>query len=202
MVTSLKIHIAFFFLAISNKFTLCDESFLRSLYDPSTDPIYDQMYYIRNIQCSSFTNCPAPNNCIDDTTCKCADGFVNLPPPKDSTITSDPIPYCQYKQKSQLTAFLLQFFILHGSGHFYVGNLQYAIPQLIICLCPTLIYIVMCMMGIKIRKTDGPRTLTNLILVLFTCLFFFTMISWWLADVIIFGTNSYNDSNGIPLRAW
>jgi hypothetical protein len=33
---------------------------------------------------------------------------------------------------------------------------------------------------------------------LFCCIF----SAWWLADVIIFGMNKYNDSNGIPLRSW
>ncbi len=202
MVTSLKIHISLFFLAIFNKFISCDQSLWRLLYDPTTDPLYDQMYYVRSIECSPFTNCLAPNVCLDDSTCKCADGYINLPSTLNSTNTTDTISLCQYKQKHQVTAFLLQFFILHGAGHFYTGNLNYAIPQLIICLCPTIIYSFMCIFGITIRKLDGPRGFINIIFVLFNCFFFLSMVVWWFVDVITFGTNSYNDSNGIPLRSW
>ena len=148
MVTFRKIYFSLVFLEIFIKFIFCEESSLRNLYDPTTDPVYDEMYYIRNIECSSFTNCLAPNVCLDDSTCKCAEGFINLPPPVNSTNTTDTIPLCQYKQKLQVNAFLLQFFVL------------------------------------------------------LTSVFFLTMVVWWFVDVITFGTNSYNDSNGIPLRSW
>lgn len=202
MVTFQKTYFSLVFIAIFIKFIFCEESSLRNLYDPTTDPVYDEMYYVRNIECSSFTNCLAPNVCLDDSTCKCAEGFINLPPPVNSTNTTDTIPLCQYKQKFQVNAFLLQFFVLHGTGHFYVGNLNYAIPQLIICLCPTILYSVMCIFGITLKNSDGSRGLINIIFVLLTSVFFLTMVVWWFVDVITFGTNSYNDSNGIPLRSW
>jgi hypothetical protein len=197
MVTSFKALILLFLLAISTKYIKCEESFLRTLYEPSTDPIYDYLFMVRNIQCSAFTNCPAPNACIDANTCKCADGYVNY-------LQGGSITYCLYKQKSQLTAFLLQFFVFHGAGQFYVGNNEYAIPQLIICLCPTIISILMCIMGLRISKGESqePRTIFNIVLLIFNCLFCCIFSAWWLADVIIFGMNKYNDSNGIPLRSW
>ncbi len=176
------------------------EKGLRVLYDPTTDPVNDSLFFIRNITCSVST-CIPPNQCVDNSTCKCAVGTANFP----STYTGS---YCLYKQKNQLTAFLLQFFIFNGAGQFYVGNINYAVPQLIICLLSCCLpCISFCLgMGLNFKSKDSTseesRSTLGMILICLNCALGCCIFAWWLADAIIFGTNKYLDSNGVPLNSW
>jgi uncharacterized membrane protein AbrB (regulator of aidB expression) len=110
-------------------------------------------------------------------------------------------PYCTYERKKQLTAFLLQFFIFSGAGQFYVGNLQYAIPQLIITFIPCFLSCLLCCC-LRKDSSEGTRTCMGTFVCIITSLFSCTFFAWWLADVIIFGMNKYLDGNGIPLKDW
>jgi hypothetical protein len=164
------------------------------------DEVYDKLLYVRNINCTNV-NCPLPHACLDANTCRCANGFANYYDP----ITDDQVqarlgPYCIYERKKQLTAFLLQFFVFCGAGQFYVGNIQYAVPQLIISLAPCIISCIQCIMGIRIKGEDRPCG--HLVILIINCLFSCALCGWWLADVIIFGMNKHLDGNGVPLNPW
>ena len=39
---------------------------------------------------------------------------------------------CKYKQKSQLKAFLLEFFLCYTAGHFYINNYKLVAPKLVV----------------------------------------------------------------------
>ena len=59
------------------------------------------------------TYCSINGGTCNGNTCACKSGYIT----KDASS----IPCC-YKQKSQLTAFLLEFIFSFGFGHFYIGN--------------------------------------------------------------------------------
>ena len=73
----------------------------------------------------SVSNYPGKRGkCTLDNQCKCFDGYLS--------IDDDNFPfYCNYEQKKQITAFLLEFFIGFGIGHLYVGNVDIALDKLI-----------------------------------------------------------------------
>jgi len=153
-------------------------------------------FNVKNIVCT-VNNCPPPHFCTNSSTCKCAEGFANYFP--KSTTQETLISYCTYEQKKQLTAFLLQFFVF-CAGQFYVGNIQYAIPQLIIGVIP---WVLTCLMiFLRFGITAKKKTCIHNLITIFNCLSAFTFCAWWLADVIIFGMNNFNDNNGVPLQHW
>lgn len=178
------------------------------------DPIYDKFFNVRNINCTNF-NCPPINACLSEkagappTICKCQPGYVDFVVySKDingqsvnATVPASASQYCGYEQKKQLTAFLLQFFVFCGAGQFYVGNIKYAVPQLLLCLSPCLICCLQLCFGIKRGDAQGGSG-PALVIMILNCLFSLTVCAWWLADVIIFGMNNHLDSNGVPLKPW
>lgn len=175
------------------------ESEVRELEDFYTDPKYENLFYKKNIICTS-NNCPVPNACYDASTCRCADGYANYFEPGDNTANTG--PYCTYIRKKQLTAFLLQFFIFCGAGQFYVGNIQFAVPQLIISLAPCVISCIQLCAGIRFKSDGDSRPCCHLVVVIINCIFACAFCGWWLADAIIFGMNKYTDGNGVPLEPW
>ena len=111
---------------------------------------------------------------------------------------------CADTRFSQLTAFLLSFFLSWlGAANFYIGQLGLAIPQL-------LIGIFMCCLGccaglFRSGKKDNEEVnLFKLILCCALCipalLLPFVQLAWWIADLVIFGRNDRLDGRGCPLR--
>lgn len=182
---------------ILTSYTICDN--LRLLEDQSLNPIYQNFFELSTkTQCNTNNNCPPPNFCKSNSICRCQTGFAHFP--------SDSQLVCSYKMKKQVVAFLLQFFLFHGAGQFYVGNTKYAVPQLLLCLlCCCLPCISACMgMGMNFKNKDNPDQRSGLTVFLLGiyCLTTCTVFAWWLADIIIFGMNNFTDSNGIPLDSW
>jgi len=173
-----------------------NEKILRELDAYTDNPTYQKYFIANKIMCDSQINCLSPNICLDSQTCKCANGYANK---LDSNLNPN-APYCNYERKKQITAFLLQFFVFAGAGQFYIGNLQYAIPQLIITLVPCLLSCIICCYMQK--SPDGSRNCFAGFVITISCLFTCTIFSWWLADVVIFGMNNYLDGNGVPLIGW
>lgn len=68
--------------------------------------------------CTSSNCGPRNGFCIDLNTCQCQIGYANF-----ETEESPAGQYCTYQQKSQLVAFLLEFFFPIGVGHLYAGRI-------------------------------------------------------------------------------
>lgn len=120
------------------------------------DPIYDEYFFVREIACTT-TNCPSPNTCIQqNAVCRCDDGNANYFDSSEASQAANG-PYCQYQRKKQLTAFLLHFFLFSGAGQFYAGNIQYAIPQLIITLSPCALIPILIFCGIWGKKEEEAK---------------------------------------------
>ena len=178
--------------------TFCDN--LRLLEDQSQNPDFINFFQIQMAQCNTST-CPLPNTCLTNKICKCQPGFANYSTDPNSTII------CSYKMKKQLTAFLLQFLVCNGAGHFYVGNIKYAVPQLLLslllCCFPCISACLGMGFNLKSKSENAePRSGMALVLLALYCITACVLLAWWLADAIIFGMNKYTDSNGIPLESW
>ena len=110
---------------------------------------------------------------------------------------------CVDTRQSQLTAFLLSFFLSWtGAANFYINQLGLAIPQL-------LIGILACCLGFIARivqsvcKDGEERNIFQVLCLCFLCiptlLIPFIQLAWWIADLVIFVQNSRPDGRGCPL---
>jgi TM2 domain-containing membrane protein YozV len=170
------------------------------------DPIYDTFLFVRNITCT-VSNCPTPNQCVQGAkVCRCGSGYANY---VDNSTTIQVGGVCLYERKKQLTAFLLQFFVFFvGAGQFYVGNIQYAVPQLILSILGIVLGIIKSVMKITFSAGEDEkgeeieRPCLHTIIWWSYELVGATVFYWWLADIITFGMNNYVDGKGIPLIAW
>lgn len=154
----------------------------------------DHFFYQRNIQCSN-KNCPLPfGTCMDDKTCRCLDGYANFVPEGKETYGY----YCSYQQKKQVTAFLLEFFLSMGVGHFYSGRTTFGVIKLLIELGPLIMGILMCC-SVLIKDTSSCM---GLFIMISVCAFVCTSLVWQLVDLIMFGINNYRDGYGVPLQHW
>jgi TM2 domain-containing membrane protein YozV len=127
--------------------------------------------------------------CRSDETCKCDDGYITFP--------SNHYPYCNYKQKNQLVAFLLELFLGYfGVGEFYIGQNGIAIVQLVLSLVG--ICIVPLIMGF-LGALCGGEGLAGLLATISAVAVVLTTFGLWLAYTILIGTGMQNDSNGAPL---
>ena len=69
--------------------------------------------------CNKYT-CPKSRGiCNEDNECVCVKGYDTI----DDLSRGD--FYCNYRKKSKLIAFLLEFVLGFGSGHFYMGYFRY-----------------------------------------------------------------------------
>lgn len=126
--------------------------------------------------------CDYNGKCIADGTCKCDNGYITWP-------ANNPVG-CNYKQKSQLVAFLLSLFLgsFSGAGEWYLNNTMMGLVQVLLCwtcipvacLCGAATNSEACIGGMS-----GAQTLAVIVLWLYL----------WIS--IIDGTR--NDGNGAPL---
>ena len=122
--------------------------------------------------------------------CNCNYGYSTYP--EDNKIQ------CNYQQKSQLKAFLLELFLCFGAGHFYIHNYKLAVPKLIVFAFFYCLFIALRI----ITKAKEENKLANLIICIGAGVTFLGMLAWQIADLILFGRNKYNDGYSIPLRKW
>lgn len=157
----------------------------------------DKFFNQRNIVCST-KNCVAPYGfCSDNNTvCKCLSGYANYVPEGESSYDY----YCTYKQKKQIIAFLMEFFVSLGTGHFYSGRILFGVFKLLIMLGPLILSVLMCCTAML--KDRDSSTCMGLFVMIGSCTFVCGGLIWQLVDVILFGINSYKDGNGVPLEHW
>jgi hypothetical protein len=139
----------------------------------------------------------------------CDDGYIT---PKDGGAA------CSYKQKDQLTAFLLHFFLGEfGAGMWYAGQYGQAAGQLVLGLstigtgvawtvvsgcagaCGTMAHdeesnclaVTACGCCGLSAALGAVWATTGL-----------ATFAWWLADDVLFGLNKIKDQHGEKLKAW
>lgn len=151
--------------------------------DPT--PNYKQVVVL-NCDETKTDVCPAVyGSCRSSTLCICKDYYANVP-----ELQTD--GNCSYRMKKQLVAFLLEFFLNLGAGHFYRGVWYYGLIKLLIAFVAPC---VICILACCFKKFASCATCLNILLPITLCI-------WWLVDVILFGINYYKDVNYIPLENW
>jgi hypothetical protein len=166
-----------------------------SVTQASIDP-NEKFLITRNIKCDN-KNCQAPYGvCADASTCRCLNGYANFV----EAGKTFPGSYCNYEQKKQLVAFLLEMFVGMGVGHFYSGRVLFGVFKLLVLLGPLVLGILMCCSSIV--KSSDTSSLMGLVVMIGSCACICTAVVWQLVDLIMFGINNYKDGNAVPLAHW
>ena len=173
--------------------------------DNSTSDEYTLMK-CGSIYCNSNSNCNAHVNM-----CSCFYGWTNKNYTNgmtsmsfnkmDNTNPTTPtvIEYCTYKQKNQLTAFLLEATLSFGIGHYYSGNYIIAAFKMFsllfsYCGCFSLFFILGC------KKSVGNGQYTEKILFFVSCITCCCIyFLWQIIDIILYGMNYLKDENVMEL---
>jgi hypothetical protein len=135
----------------------------------------------------NYENCPLLQGVCYEDNCLCSYGF------KTYMKTNDPVIYCNYKQRSRMTAFFLEFFFPIGLGHLYAGKITLALIKFglfigfFIGLCGEL----MCI-KLNFEKLVVCSAFT---LLADMCLW----ISIQLVDLVCYALGYYSDGNGVQL---
>ncbi len=107
---------------------------------------------------------------------------------------------CDDDRRSQKIAFLLSVFLsCTGAANFYIERLELAIPQLLL-----LVVLFVCALVAKILHQFADReklwlTVTAWVSAIVAILAAFTMLAWWIADMVIFLMNDRDDGDDCPL---
>eukprot|EP01084_Bolivina_argentea_P053476 98185_1 len=157
------------------------------------DPITDTRDY-NNINCTnSYVACNTHGICVSnhpEVGCQCDYGYT--------TFNSQDSTMCNYKQKSQLTAFLLSVFLGGvGAGRFYVGDIGSGVVLL------SLIIVGCCYGCFAIVQTSDNDLYSYLIVgegVIPACLC--ANVLWVVIDSVLFAVNKIPDENGVQLAPW
>ena len=122
--------------------------------------------------------------------CKCNEGYDT-----NSKISE---VYCNYKQKSQIKAYLLELIFCFGAGHFYLHNYKKANLKLVMFVILSLLF-----KFVKINtKSKENNRLEVKIKFIIVGIFYIGVFFWHIIDLAFLGNNKYKDGNGIPLSIW
>ncbi len=148
----------------------------------------DNNQTIVNSQCTK-DNCSVYGSCINQNQCLCNSGYTFI-----SSIPS--VELCNYGFKLQITAFMLEFFLILGFGHLYCGRYaNFIIKFLIFVSFIILDFIMKYTVKVKSYKSKKSIYITSYI-------FYGIMILWQCIDVIMFGLNVYTDYYGLKPMAF
>ena len=146
-------------------------------------------------ECNSDNDCGGHGKCIQKI-CNCDYGYISY---NTTNITN--ITYCNYVQKFQLKAFLLELIVGFGAGNFYIGNTNYAILKLIsFILCLFLI----CLFPLT-AKCINDRYDSNFWVLIVSCFYYYCSLAlafWYIFDLVRFGMNLNKDSQSQDLAKW
>ena len=166
-------------------------------------------------ECIIGKNCPYNQGICVGTSCECLDGYRTVFDPKLPQAFQI---YCNYQQKNHLIALVLEMF-LPSVGHFYVGHIWLGIIKLFLFVSavgssyylynevqiPSYIEAVkkaimnqMFPDDDKLKSGHGGITLEEIAQGLFN-ITFHPFWMFWVFDLYMYFTKSYNDGNGIPL---
>lgn len=147
--------------------------------------------FIQSQVCGKFT-CPETRGvCTTNNICTCFKPYKTINNPEYGDFQ------CNYEQKSQMVAFLLEFIISFGVGHMYLGNIHYAIAKLIFCFIAGYFLCFYPHFSTSVKSYNLIRMIPYL-----QTLFVITFCVLQIIDAILFGTGYYKDSNGVEMMKW
>ena len=140
------------------------------------------------VVCNKYT-CPKSRGvCNENNECVCVKGYDTI----DDLSRGD--FYCNYKKRSKLMAFLLEFVLGFGSGHFYTGHTTLATIKMIYTCLTCLMF---CQYH-SIRKITELKSfavpLERILLV--------GWAAWQILDGLLIAFGFFKDGNGYKLRSW
>ena len=136
------------------------------------------------------SNCPKSRGTCSGGYCICNDKYITM---NNKNIKNNGI-YCNYPLKSRITAFLLELFFPFGIGHFYSGNLLFAIIKLaIFILLFSMCCSILCCAAGKILGA------CSVIISLIVVLSLIGLILMEIFDLVGYGLGIYNDGNGVMM---
>ena len=147
-------------------------------------------------QTTGECNCDLYNS-TEDIDCFYYDRSDNFCQLRDCWTFTNSSGRCREESRRRTTALLLSIFLINfGAANFYIERFDLAVPQIILGL-------LLCFFQIGSCAVAGRRDDDTSKLCIFCCsvnsflsLLFF---SWWIADLVIFATNSRDDGDGCPL---
>ena len=160
---------------------------VKSLHD-----IYEQrLRYLTN-DCNNLI-CSLPGGlCSKEGKCQCFQGYITVQSQTDHKL-------CNYAQKKQFIAFILEMFGLVGFGFIYIGYYFRGFMKIfvlsLIIICGTQFIIVF------LKEKSDTQAAYFFKLALSCCCICFP-IFWHFFDLVNLAYSNYNDNNGIPLESW
>jgi hypothetical protein len=138
----------------------------------------------------NYLNCKSPyGKCSDTHTCICNNGYVHAP-----YTMHNKLDYCQYKQKSQLIALVLEFVFFFGAGHFYSSRTMIAFIKFFFTCVGYYLHVYFnekdAIPELSIKKGGLKYAAYFLIWSIFV---------FHLYDIFMISKNKYFDGNGIPI---
>lgn len=166
----------------------------------------NSFFFRENIICNK-KNCKYPyGKCLNNSICKCLEGFVSFSKTlkKNSTkILKDEI-YCDYRQKKQIIAFFLELFFICGFGIFYLERFSQGILKFFIFFCFLVVVFLIKKYNIRFKFFlneniyNGRNFLLNFLRIFLFLLFF----SLHVIDIFYLSTNSFLDGNEVLVYSW
>ena len=163
---------------------------------------------------AAFSNATVPERfieCLSNGRCSCSDCFMRNDTDNSCYVDPPCTDYdpdtlqCSDNRRKTLTAFLLTFFLVPtGAANFYIDRLDFAIPQLILGViyiffqCCVMPCVRQCAKDAK-ENGDSGKGIISCVLCIPYCLLAWMFFSWWIADLVIFGTNKRLDGDNCPL---
>lgn len=137
-------------------------------------------------------NCPITQGfCNKDNVCQCYDGYTTVEDPNFGKYQ------CNYPLKQQMTAFLLEFILGFGVGHFYLGNYEIAIPKMLFSFLTAFFICFFPYFSLSIKSGNLKRVVPYI-----QFLFGLVYCAWQITDGVLIGINNYRDSNGFKMQEW
>lgn len=173
-------------LSLINSFVLS-----KSLLKKKSTLVYNNTIAQNNSLLSCIDTCMNGQCVSNNTICQCYYGYV--------TDYNNNIK-CSYKQKSQMTAFLLEAFTFIG-GDIYLKNIQYAIIKVVMILIITIIFsfnIPCGFFGIKLL-TNKDCSACPCIKLGTSFVIIIVLLIWTLSDILIILNERATDANKVPL---
>lgn len=104
---------------------------------------------------------------------------------------------CRKGTKSRTVAIVLSLFLINfGAANFYIERYELAIPQIILGLMLCFFQFGSCAVA---ASRDDDTSVPCIICCSINSLISLLFLAWWIADLVIFATNTRNSRDGCPL---
>jgi hypothetical protein len=144
--------------------------------------------------CADDSDCNYRGVCTNTNVCQCDDGYTTFP---ENHSTG-----CNYKQKSSLTALLLQlFFWMFGAGYFYLGVIDLALGELFLFWGGLIFIGILGCVFVCFKNRNDPHydVKVSVITNLFIFLIMIGSFIWGVCSMVAIGNGIQLDGNGATL---